>query len=330
MSNQKYAPYDRIVTQEGIVFEVQGSVMPGSLVGRPKLFLKSMYRECLGEVYDFGQDYFKIPLTPQLYVLSNEIIRNANKAYCLPELEGLHILEYYGIPFGDIVQHFNPREYTHFRKECRNSVERNAKDLVDLLSSEGFPDNVAVSGSVMMGLSNAHSDIDLVIYGTENVSAVIDVLYKKAFVQRRTKEEFEKRYGALSEQFRSFMTFEEYLAHESSKWHRGYFKGTKLTVNVVDMTKHPSIITDRFGKLMDLSGRVIEDNRASVHPSEVLIEVDKSDALSDDYLMVRSLSRMFINQVRKGDLCQVRGHVCSGAWFVVIHEAFGGIKKESI
>lgn len=326
MLTDKFLPYDRIVSKEGIVFEVQSGYQHDdkSLVGRPKFFPTELYDSTLGNVYACGNHLFKIPVTPLLYVLSARIIKRVSEEYCIPELEAIGVREYYEVPLEQIVQHFTPKDRKNLQRTPKNKVEKKTKELIELLDSEGFSDIIGVGGSIIMGITSKFSDIDLVIYGLDNVESVMAVLQEVADISPRTENELQRRYRKLSKQFRAFMSFEEYLMHESAKRYRGYIGRIKLTINVVDPFKHPSIVKGPFFDMTDFSGEVIDDRSSLTHPSELSVESDTGS------MKVVSLSRIFIDQVKQRDLCSVRGYLLSDQRTVVVHDSFGGIKKKSI
>lgn len=325
MFTAKFLPYDRIISKEGIVFEVQSGykLADKTVIVRPKYFPVNLYEPNLGNVYSCDNHLFKIPVKPLLYILSGCVIKKANNGYCIPELEDIGIKEYYEIPLEQIVQHFTPRDRFFFQRLPKNKVEKKTKELIELLDAEGFAEVVGIGGSAMMGLTSEFSDIDLVIYGLDKVEHVMTFLREVVDIGPRTADELKSRYMKLSEQFRAFMSFEEYRMHEFGKSHRGYVDGIKLTINIVDPVKHPYIVKGSFYDITDFSGEVIDDRLGITHPSEVIV---KSDTKS---IRVVSLSRVFIDQVKQRDLCSVKGYILSDRETVVVHDFFGGIKKKS-
>ena len=327
MLSDYFLPYDRIITTEGIVFEVQSGFKSKdkSLIGRPKFFPKRFHESTIGDVYWCGDDFFKIPVTPELYVLSNHIIKRVNGEYCIPELERVGIREYCDIPLEQIVQHFTPRDKTFLEKNPTNDPEKNAQDLHSLLDAAGLTEVIGIGGSMLMGLSSRYSDIDLVIYGPENTENVIAVLQKEVDIHPRTESEYKMRYDKLSKQFRSFMSFDEYVAQESSKKMRGYVNGVKLTINVVDPENHPSVIRGPFGELAEHFGVIVDDTHSLTHPSRLLLHDSDTNIMT-----IVSLSRIFSSQVKLGDQCSVQGYLHSDQKTIVVHDSFGGIKRKSI
>ncbi|MEW5897123.1 MAG: hypothetical protein AB1668_05495 [Nanoarchaeota archaeon] len=329
MPSSKYLPYDRIVSNDGIVFEVQSGNSPDEhfVIGRPKFFAKELFAPSLGSVYWCDQDWFKIPLSPQLYPQSNRLIRAINPTYCIQTLEDISVLEYYSIPIENIVGHFipvnSPSELP--TKQCKTN--RDAREMLELLRSEGLGNVIGIGGSIMMGLSGDYSDIDLEVYGAENLDAVVDSLLAHKKVTPRSIEELERRYEAFNEQFKSWISLEEYIFMEKRKINRGYFNGTKLTINTVDKVNHPKIPTERFEHNVNIIGVVTDDHHTFTHPASFGVRSIYSErAPTAHEVAVTSLSRIFIDPTKLGETCEIRGYLNAGKDKLIVHHLYGGIK----
>lgn len=331
--SHKYLPYDRVTTNDGIVFEIQSGNLQGekSVIGRPKFFSKDFFNPNLGSVYWCNSEWFKIPISPQLYPLSNRLIKSRNQNYSIPTLEMISVLEYYSLPFENIKEHFRPVSNISDPQGKSCKANKDAREILRLLKSEGLDGVVGIGGSIMMGLSSDYSDIDLEVYGMENLTAVINSLFAHRKTTPRSVEELKKRYGQFNEQFKALISLEEYVSYESAKRNRGYFNGTKLTINVVDVASHPTIPMESFEAKVDLVGIVAYNYHARTHPAYFRINLfDRTGTQTDKEVEVISLSRVFIDQVRLNDTCLIRGYQNSKGNRLVVHHAYGGIKHVNI
>lgn len=270
---------DFIETIEHFLFCVIGSVHPPD---RVISYLKYIPSE--GGLWSKGGKGFQ------------RIMRN----YVIPELIGtLNFLErhqeylYYShvmgirisaVPLGRIFLHFRPEEKL---KEMIKDVgtldplERKALDLASRISDEsGVPIKYfGVTGSILLGIHQPFSDIDLIVYGIENTKRVKETL-KQIYLKRTPSlmalNGVRAEDWCLSKSKLYPLTYEEAKKLLSKKWNIGIFNGTYFSIHPV---KIESEINERYGDkifrpsgMIRITARVVDDSEVDFMPAAYRVE----------------------------------------------------------
>jgi len=148
-------------------------------------------------------------------------------------------LELQGVKNEDIKKIYTPRDCfrnLEYRNDL-NSIEKKSKDLCELFISEGNLDKelIGISGSLMVGLNKIDSDIDIVIYGTEN-SLNFQIKLENIFDNSEickiyTLEEFRTHYDWRVGG--SDIQFEDFLKSEKRKLHQGKYFGLDFYIRYI-------------------------------------------------------------------------------------------------
>ena len=130
----------------------------------------------------------------------------------------------------DIKYIYNPRIYfqsLHSKRKL-SPIEEISKSLCELFIDEGrIPDDaIGITGSQMVGLNKENSDIDLIIYGTQN-SLKLQKSLKLIFnapnkCRMYNKEEYIKHYNWRVGG--SDIPYETFLQNEKRKLHQGKYR----------------------------------------------------------------------------------------------------------
>ena len=166
------------------------------------------------KIYDLKKRYkFLRKNYPEFLFYSTQI----NK-----ELQGVYIKE--------IKQIFKPKNcYKNLKKtNILTQNQQKALNFCDILidNTQITNTDIGITGSIMVGLDNEKSDIDVIIYGTENglnIQEELKRIYENENIPIRkyTIDEFQKLF-----EFRvskSNISFEDFIKSEKRKLHQGKF-----------------------------------------------------------------------------------------------------------
>ncbi len=157
------------------------------------------------------------------------------------------------VPIEAVKNHFKPHEglASLRRKDALDEVETDALEFAELLKKEADVSwsKLGISGSLLIGLHKSSSDIDPVIYGSENCRKVYATL--KTLMQRKdkpvkpyTREGLERLFDFRSKD--TFMSFEDFLRIESRKVFQGMFKRRDYFIRCV---KDWNEIEEKYGEV---------------------------------------------------------------------------------
>lgn len=122
------------------------------------------------------------------------------------------------VPHADIARVIKPEE------EIIHVAARNER-VMQLLPVFNVPiGNVGCTGSLLCGLENEASDVDMVVYGSAWFDARENLIraVKKGLVSGLSEEMWQKVYNKRVPE----IDYETFIAHEKRKWNRGEIDGT--------------------------------------------------------------------------------------------------------
>jgi predicted nucleotidyltransferase len=237
--------------------------------------------------------------TPKNYQKFVETLRKAfpHYLYCCP-FRGKEVLS---VPLDHIKRVYLPGECLQeiFKKEKKDTLQKETVELVSLLSKEsGVPvQDFGIHGSVGLNMHSEYSDIDLVVYGSQNFKKL------EAAVNRLADEEV----------FSYVCT--KKLDH--ARKHRGRYNDRRFVYNAV---RKYDEVDSQHGKMkytpvknVSFSCMVVDDNENMFRPAIYLIKDyqpdDSASELPVDQVPARVLSMIgyYRNVARKGYRVKVSG-----------------------
>lgn len=217
--------------------------------------------------------------------------------YCCP-FRGKEVLS---VPLDHIQKVYLPSDclQTIFKKENRDALQEETVELVSLLSKESkVPiQDFGIHGSVGLNMHSKYSDIDLVVYGSQNF--------------RRLESAVDR----LAEEDRLNYVFTKKI--DSSRKHRGRYSDRRFVYNAV---RKPEEIDSPHGRLrytpiknVTFSCEVVDDSetmfRPAIYPIRCYQPDDSASELSEEQVPSKVLSMIgyYRNVARQGDRIKVLG-----------------------
>ncbi len=309
MATKDWIPRDgeTLLTKEGFIFYVFGYEHPDN---RVFAFLKYIPSNLA--------HHFPIRLLKQKWTLGNLELSRPEKLYTLHNYQKFletfrdtlpHYLYYcpfrgkevLSVPLDHIKRVYLPRKCLKeiFIKEKRDRLQQDAVALVSLLSKKAqVPiQDFGIHGSVGLDMHSEYSDIDLVIYGSQNFKklerAVDQLAVEGVFTYVCTKK----------------------IDH--SRKHKGRYNDRRFVYNAVRKYEEIDV---QYGKLtytpvknISFSCEVVDDSenmyRPAIYPIKDYHPNDSASKLAEDQVPARVLSMIgyYRNVARQGDRVRVSG-----------------------
>jgi predicted nucleotidyltransferase len=298
---------ETLLTREGFIFYVFGYEHPDNWVFAFLKYIPSNLAHhfpirFLKQKWKLGNIELSRPeklYTPQNYQKFLETFRSSfpHYLYCCP-FRGKEVLS---VPLDHIERVYLPSECLQeiFKKEKRDCLQEETVELVLLLSAESqVPiQDFGIHGSVGLNMHSEYSDIDLVVYGSQNFRRL------------------EKAVDKLAEEERVKYVFTKKI--DSSRKHRGRYKDRRFVYNAM---RKPEEIDAQHGRLrytpikkVMFSCEVVDDSENMFRPAIYLIRDYQPDnsasELVEDQVPARVLSMIgyYRNVARQGDKIKVSG-----------------------
>ncbi len=281
----KFQSKDFIETREGLAFAVVSEKL---CQGRVLCFLR--YVKTSGEWKKIATDQ------------ANQLLTE-NFPYYLHYSEELDA-QLHGVTEQDIVIHHQPVKKLAFwlRQKTSDPVIADLQKICSSLSDyQLLMNQIGVTGSLLLGVQQQQSDIDLVIYDRstfDKVRQVIQELIKAGVFHNLSKQDW-----LLSFQRRDCdLSFEEYVWHEQRKNNKFLLNDRKVDLNLlVDEPgyAHESFIKQKMGKWR---ATVLDDRFAFDYPARYRIDNQEAPWLL-------SFTATYTGQAKKGEIIEVCGHL---------------------
>jgi len=303
---------DLIETFDGNIFDVKGLVHPRDKVvafirytphsegerRRGKVAYRKVYP--LHERYDLLREKF-----PQ-YLVSDKVF---GELLCEVSVKS-------------IKRHYQPTAYLKRlrRARRRDTLEDVALRFAKLLKNTADIswDSLGVSGSLLVGLHTASSDIDIVAYGSQNCYRVYEALKRliaeeKSPVKSYNRSELKSLFGFRSKD--TSMSFEDFVRTESRKILQGKFEGHDYYVRCVkdwhEVNEQYGLILYRRAGYTTIRAVVTDDSQMIFTPCHY--EIDDVDVVEGSKVKaieeIVSFRGRFCEQARKGEVVKAQGKI---------------------
>lgn len=303
---------DFIETFEDILFDVKGLVHPPN---RIIAFLRYFPDE-KGEREKNGKSYSKVYSLSRRYVLMKE---QCPQFLIHDPVFDEKLCE---IPVDSIRKHYSPVEKLQelCGSDSLGSLESTALQLARLLKDNAnLPWNsIGISGSVMVGLHKPSSDIDPIVYGSENCQRVYSALKRLLSDKHGFFKPYDQKGLKALFDFRSkdtMMNYEDFVRTESRKVLQGKFLQTDYFIRFV---KNWSEINEKYGDVCyanvghaRVEAAVVDDSESIFTPcvykvSNVRVIEGPQMAPVEE---IASFRGRFCEQAREGEVVIAQGKV---------------------
>ena len=301
---------DFIETQEGLIFDVKGLVHP-----RDRVIAYLRYLEDpSGDRRRGDKTYIKV------YSLGDreKIVRNTYPQYLFYDpVFGVRLQE---VPHESISELYQPaRKVLELsEKSDLDQAETESLELVQSLhdSSSVCLGRIGLSGSILVDLHTAVSDIDVVIYGRQNCLSVHEALTqamgdKKGPISRYDLNDLRTLYEFRSKD--TLMPLQEFLRLEQRKSSQGRFKRRDFFVRfLLDWDEVDEKYGDRTympAGYTKIKARVVDDSEAIFTPCRYVVsQVEVLEGTSVPWIKeITSLRGRFCEQAKKGERVIAQG-----------------------
>ncbi|MEM4576399.1 MAG: nucleotidyltransferase domain-containing protein [Candidatus Nezhaarchaeales archaeon] len=307
---------DYIETVEGLFFTVVSNVHPTSHVvaylkyvpspdgkwGRDKKFKRAL-------------PYYTVPML--LDTISYLKLRYPHYVTFFEELG----VEMSAVPLSNVFRHYRPESrLQEMIKEPRDQLEAMAVDLAQKIADEASisVSDLGVTGSLLIGIHQPFSDIDLVVYGRDNAMKVRETLVRlyeepRGGIERLPKERFKELLERRQRLF--YLSKRDAEVVCTRKWNRGFFKGKDFSIHPV---KKESEVKEVFGEftykpvgLATIRGVVLDSSESIFMPSKWLVgDVEVLNGpIVEGLTELCSYEGLYMGIVEEGEKFEARGKV---------------------
>jgi len=294
---------DAIVTIHGFIFYVVGYEHPEdrvmcNLKYVPINYAKLFDLEWLDQTWYFKKRKLirpKVLFSSKVY---KSIIKTMRKHFSEYIYYSANLRKYtISVPKYLIEEVYKPNESLKriLNKRDRDFLESKAIEFITELSRESrVPiESFGISGSIGLGMHRRFSDMDIIVYGSENYYRVLKAL--------------------KSLESKGLLTLSRSSILEKTRLNRGVYKGTKFNVNAVRSTSEISSIRYRYNPICTtkIICRVINDYESIFRPAVYKVKVIRVFEGIEDILRSTEyvVSMIGIHRMiaRTGDIILVKG-----------------------
>ena len=310
-----YRDRDYLLTQEEFFFCVVGMVHP-----RDRVIAYMKYAQNPTGKWHKGRKRFKrvLPHYTMPNLLETFKLLEAFPHY-LYNSSALNV-KMSAVPLDCILSHYKPEEKVRqlLKSEELDPLQQKVINLLKILSDESniTLDYFGVTGSVLLDIHQAFSDIDLLIYGVKNILAVkkglLQLYAKSDSPISRYKEKTFKEW-CIQKTKKYQLTYAEAATICKRKWGRGLFSKTNFSVHPIKLDED---VSEKYGErvfhpkgIVKIEATVSDNSESSFLPS--IYEVEDVKFLEgsevDDVFEAASYDGFFSDIAKKNERIIVKG-----------------------
>lgn len=210
----------------------------------------------------------------------------------------------HAVPRANITKHYQPKPSLQrlLQREPCDQVEADVHTLCALLQAAGIELSLlGITGSILVGVHNAASDIDLVCYGRaifQQVRTQVAHLIAEGRLSVLSAQDWLDAYARRS----SSLCLADYIWHEQRKINKALVNNRKFDLNL--LIEKPRDLGLGYKKIRTtcLQAQVINDDYAFDNPAEWVIA-------SAEVSVVMCFTATYTGQARAGEWIEVAGVV---------------------
>ena len=210
----------------------------------------------------------------------------------------------HAVDINRIVKHHQPKQRLQQIMQAKqpDAIEHDLFQLCDLLQQNGLDlTQIGITGSLLVGVQNQSSDIDLVCYGRSvfhQCRAIARELIEQGQLQELNNQDWQQSYQRRS----CDLSFADYVWHEQRKTNKAVINGRKFDLNFIDELKRSEATSYQKCGAIKLQCKIIDDTHAFDYPAEFKIEHERFDAIV-------SFTATYTGQALQGETVEVSGIV---------------------
>ncbi|MFI3155712.1 MAG: hypothetical protein QX199_06105 [Methylococcaceae bacterium] len=212
-----------------------------------------------------------------------------------------------------IARHHQPKHRLQQLMQAprHDAVEQDLFRLCELFGQHGLDlVQTGITGSILVGVQNQASDIDLVCYGREvfhQCRAITRKLIEQGYLQALNDQDWRQSYQRRS----CDLSFADYVWHERRKCNKAVINGRKFDLNFIDHGASSETVKYQKSGSITLQCRVVDDTRAFDYPAEFKIDHQQAGSIV-------SFTATYTGQAVSGEMVEVSG---------VLEQSEQGVKR---
>lgn len=210
----------------------------------------------------------------------------------------------HAVPVEKILIHHQPKQRLQQIMQAgrHDAVEQDLFELGKLLQQQGLDlTQTGVTGSMLVGVQNQRSDIDLVCY-SRTVFHQCRAVTRELIRQERLSELNNKEWRQSYQRRSAALSFADYVWHERRKYNKAVINGRKFDLSFIDATARPAEIRYQKCGAATLRCKVVSDLHAFDYPSLFITD-------HEDIGAIVSFTATYTGQAVMGETIEVSGTV---------------------
>ncbi|MSP28663.1 MAG: hypothetical protein EXR80_09780 [Methylococcales bacterium] len=209
----------------------------------------------------------------------------------------------HAVPVERIIKHHQPKQRLQAIQQIEqpDAVDRDFIALCQLLQVNGLDlSHCGVTGSLLIGVQQASSDIDLVCYNADvfqHCRAIVRELIARDVLQELSNEDWQQSYQRRDCE----LSFADYVWHERRKFNKAVINGRKFDLNLINPSSAPASRYQKCGAIT-VQCRVLDDTEAFAYPAELIIDHPQIHSAV-------SFTATYTGQAVNGELIEIAGVV---------------------
>jgi len=214
----------------------------------------------------------------------------------------------HAVAIHQIVKHHQPEQRLQeiMLASERDPVEHDLYVLCDLFQQHGLDlSNTGITGSILVGVQNRNSDIDIVCYSRavfQQCRSITCKLIGLGFLQDLNEQDWQESYLRRS----CDLDFADYVWHEQRKTNKAIINGRKFDLSCSDMrgcdNTAPEPVNYKKCGAITLQCKVVDDTYAFDYPALFSIDYEQIDAIV-------SYTATYTGQAVNGEVVEVSGQL---------------------